>query len=61
MTMEYGFMIKPGLSIRQKLPDPQCKRSFCCDDGFNYRSLVTDIPEEKKELPAGGMPGGMGY
>ena len=62
MTMEYGSMIKAGIIDPAKVTRSAVQNAVSVAMMvLTTEALVTDIPEEKKELPAGGMPGGMGY
>lgn len=62
MTMEYGSMIKAGIIDPAKVTRSAVQNAVSVAMMvLTTEALVTDIPEEKKELPGGGMPGGMEY
>ncbi len=59
MTMEYGSMIKAGIIDPAKVTRSAVQNSVSVAMMvLTTEALVTDIPEEKKDMP---MPGGMGY
>jgi chaperonin GroEL len=59
--MEYGSMIKAGIIDPAKVTRSAVQNAVSVGMMvLTTEALVTDIPEEKKDLP-GGMPGGMGY
>ena len=60
MTMEYGSMIKAGIIDPAKVTRSAVQNAVSVAMMvLTTEALVTDIPEEKKEMPA--MPGGMDY
>jgi chaperonin GroEL len=61
MTMEYGSMIKAGIIDPAKVTRSAVQNAVSVAMMvLTTEALVTDIPEEKKDM-SGGMPGGMGY
>ena len=62
MTMEYGSMIKAGIIDPAKVTRSAVQNAVSVGMMvLTTEALVTDIPEEKKDMPTGGMPGGMDY
>jgi chaperonin GroEL len=63
MTMEYGSMIKAGIIDPAKVTRSAVQNAVSVAMMvLTTEALVTDIPEEKKDVPmGGGMPGGMDY
>jgi chaperonin GroEL len=62
MTMEYGSMIKAGIIDPAKVTRSAVQNAVSVAMMvLTTEALVTDIPEEKPQMPEGGMPGGMGY
>ena len=60
MTMEYGSMIKAGIIDPAKVTRSAVQNAVSVAMMvLTTEALVTDIPEEKKEMPQ--MPGGMDY
>ena len=60
MTMEYGSMIKAGIIDPAKVTRSAVQNAVSVAMMvLTTEALITDIPEEKKEMPA--MPGGMDY
>ena len=60
MTMEYGSMIKAGVIDPAKVTRSAVQNAVSVAMMvLTTEALVTDIPEEKKDMPQ--MPGGMGY
>ncbi len=60
MTMEYGSMIKAGIIDPAKVTRSAVQNAVSVAMMvLTTEALVTDIPEEKKEVPQ--MPGGMEY
>jgi chaperonin GroEL len=61
MTMEYGSMIKAGIIDPAKVTRSAVQNAVSVGMMvLTTEALVTDIPEEKPQMP-GGMPGGMDY
>jgi chaperonin GroEL len=61
MTMEYGSMIKAGIIDPAKVTRSAVQNAVSVAMMvLTTEALVTDIPEEKPQMP-GGMPGGMDY
>jgi chaperonin GroEL len=62
MTMEYGSMIKAGIIDPAKVTRSAVQNAVSVAMMvLTTEALVTDIPEEKPQMPGGGMPGGMDY
>jgi len=62
MTMEYGSMVKAGIIDPAKVTRSAVQNAVSVAMMvLTTEALVTDIPEEKPQMPDGGMPGGMGY
>jgi chaperonin GroEL len=62
MTMEYGSMIKAGIIDPAKVTRSAVQNAVSVAMMvLTTEALITDIPEEKPQMPEGGMPGGMGY
>ncbi|HUD09511.1 MAG TPA: chaperonin GroEL [Patescibacteria group bacterium] len=62
MTMEYGSMIKAGIIDPAKVTRSAVQNAVSVAMMvLTTEALVTDIPEEKPQIPGGGMPGGMDY
>ncbi len=62
MTMEYGSLIKAGIIDPAKVTRSAVQNAVSVAMMvLTTEALVTDIPEEKPQMPAGGMPGGMDY
>jgi chaperonin GroEL len=58
--MEYGSMIKAGIIDPAKVTRSAVQNAVSVAMMvLTTEALITDIPEEKKEMPA--MPGGMDY
>jgi chaperonin GroEL len=62
MTMEYGSMIKAGIIDPAKVTRSAVQNAVSVAMMvLTTEALVTDIPEEKPQMPGGGMSGGMDY
>jgi chaperonin GroEL len=63
MTGEYGSMIKAGIIDPAKVTRSAVQNAVSVAMMvLTTEALITDIPEEKKDMPMGGsMPGGMDY
>lgn len=62
LTGEFGSMIKAGILDPAKVTRSAIQNAASVAMMvLTTEGLITDIPEEKKEVPAGGMPGGMEY